>query len=344
MTHEDGQRGATPTSGDAASATGKLSSWIGSRMPLPLALRSLGEEHGGRAGAALESMAAEVERGRSLREAFDATAGRFPRGLRRQLRAVTDAGGELTAALPALATLVADQRRLRGRLLATLSYPILVGVSLAALMLLLSWTIVPEFIRLFTDLEVELPPATEFSLQISRQAPAVIGIGALVVGVLVLMAATPGLARYVHWLITGLPLIGPLWTYEGHAALARMLAAYCESRTPAPDALRCAGSGLVDRNLARAALRSAERCDNGGRLSEAMAGSIHFERRLIGQVQSGEANDDLAGAMASAAQTYAEDARRQLEFISRMLPPFMLIVVGGFLVVFVTSLFLPMSV
>ncbi|QDV74330.1 type II secretion system F family protein [Botrimarina mediterranea] len=312
------------------------------RLPLPAMLRALGEEHGGRVGVAIESLADELEGGRSLKAALAEVSPRFPKSLRRQLQMVAEAGGDLSTVLPALSNVVTSERQLRSRLFAIFTYPLLVSTMLVGVILFSSWVLVPEFALMYGSFGLELPAATEFFFWFCRWAPlAILLIGPTVAGLFV-MAMTPGLARYVHWFVGSLPFIGPLWTYEGHASLARMLAAYTKARLPLGESLRCAAAGLIDQNLATAALRVARRCDAGKSLADAMSASRHFERDLVGQIREGEEISALPAALESAASSYSAHARRQLEFLSCSLPPLMILLVGGFLMLFVPAIFLPM--
>lgn len=339
---EDSSLDRTPDDGAGVTPAARVALGVEWRLPLPAMLRALGEEQGGSAGAAIESLADELDRGRSLKAALAEVSHRFPKSLRRQLQMVAEAGGELSTVLPALSNVVASERQLRSRLLATFAYPLLVSTMLTGVILFSSWVLVPEFASMYGSFGLELPVATEFFFQFCRWAPLAILLAGLTIAGLFVMGMTPGLARYAHWFVGSLPFIGPLWTYEGHASLARMLAAYTNARLPLADSLRCAAAGLIDRNLATAALQVARRCDEGKSLADAMSASRHFERDLVGQIREGEECSALPEALESAASSYSAHARRQLEFLACSLPPLMILLVGGFLMLFVPAIFLPM--
>ncbi|TWT90399.1 Type II secretion system protein F [Pseudobythopirellula maris] len=329
-------------SGASASLAAQLALWSQAGLPLHEMLRALGEEHRGRARSAIEALALEVEEGRTLQEALQQTAARFPYSLRRTLRTAADAGGDLTAVLPALSTQLASERRLRSRLLAVLSYPALVFTVLTALSLFLCQVVTPEFERMFEDFELNLPRMTEFFIDFSKAAPAAIGLGFAAIALFVLLAAAPWSSVFAHRLLGALPLIGPLWVNEGHAMLARLLAAHTAARAPVADALRCSAAGLIDRNLAAATVRAASRCQDGAGLGDALSESVHFDRELAGRAREGELNGDLPEAMEELASAYSGRAQRQLDYLALTLPPLTAMIVFGFLFLFAVSLFLPL--
>lgn len=321
---------------------GRIATWTDARLPLPAVIRAIALESHGCDREGLDALADRIEAGDPIDQAFAATESRFRGPLRRQLRAACQSGGDLRAALPALATLKAAQQRMRRQLFVTLTYPLCVLAILAVVIVFICWFIVPNFEEIFTEFGLTLPVLTTFFIEVSHHLPGLIGLIAGGVGALFLAGLVPGLSRYAHWLATSLPLFGRLWTAEGHYAFAELLGAYTATRLPAPQALRSVGAGLFDRNLARAALRAADRCEAGQTLGEAVGGSIHFEGELAAMIADGEARGDLPAALREAADVYNDSRRNQVTFLVSVIPPILIISIGLFVVVMVSALFLPL--
>ena len=128
----------------------------------------------------------------------------------------------------------------------------------------------------------------------------------------------------------------------GHHSLAQQLAHYMAAGTPLPSALRGVSGGLGDRNLARAVDRLAAACQRGAPLADAMDRSLHFERVLASFVRWGERRSTLPDALAEASDLYRQQIGLQLTFVRRVIPPCLVLLVGGGAFLVVVGLLLPL--
>ena len=155
------------------------------------------------------------------------------------------------------------------------------------------------------------------------------------------MRLIPGGARLVDWLRTALPGVGKLWIFSGHHELASILHALTRQRIPLDAALRCTVASLRDRNLARALRLAGVRAGRGAALGSSMAESIHFDPTLTSLVRWGESNDSLPDALQQACQHFEGELDLQATFLSRVLPPFLLVAVTGAIFCVVIGLMAP---
>lgn len=320
---------------------GRMSVWQDSGAPLPLMLRALGEEYGGRAAPALQQMASRVEAGDDLSQAFQSAGAMLPRRLRAQLETAA-ASGNLRTALPALASQRAETLSLSREATAILCYPLLVVLAALGLMLFLSLFVVPQFAMVFSDFGLNLPFATTAFLTLAEGIPLFVAGLLLALGMLALGLAFAPTRRLLHWLATSLPLFGQLWTCHGHYCLANLLSAYTASGMNGPAALRTAADGLVDQHLSEVARRAAARCDQGQSLADSLAQTKHIERSLTALVRWGEAEGDLPAALAEAAKIYRVQTRQRVALVRRVMPPVLLIGVVLFVGYMCIALFLPL--
>lgn len=336
---------ASSQSDDGALPTGtllsSLATWTDARLPLPEIVRGLADEYGGRARRGLEHVAERLEAGDDLPEAVTASQSFFRGRLRRQL-AQAATHGQLRTALPALAAQEASLQQVTRQVIATLLYPALVLMMVAALALAGSWVMVAPFREMFDEFELSLPALTEFVLTAAEYTPWVIAGLSLAAVVIVLLCLAPTTRRLVHWLATAVPVLGPLWVAVGHHALAQQLAAYLAANTPVADALRNLSTGLPDGNLARAVRQVAAACDRGESLADAMAGSLHIERMMVSVVRGGEHRQALPVALAEAAGLYQQQIDNLLAFIQKLIAPCLLVLVGGALFLVIMGLMLPL--
>src|SRR5712692_6654056 len=110
--------------------------------------------------AALEGVAAEVRAGKLLSEAFEAV-GKFPKIYSATLRA-GERSGNLDRVLAQYATYQKATRTFRKKFISALIYPAFLVAFLFGLITFVVAFIVPKFALLYTDLQVSLPPLTQF--------------------------------------------------------------------------------------------------------------------------------------------------------------------------------------
>jgi type II secretory pathway component PulF len=320
---------------------GRLSVWVDARLPAPQMLRALAEEYGGRAAPALEKMADRVEAGDDLRQAYEATRGLLPRRLAKQLTGIATSE-DLAAVLPALAAQREETRRFSRQAMVILAYPVLVAVAAFLILLLFATLIVPQFASIYNDFGLQLPAITSLFVQLAPYIPWIgAAVGALAAIVFAMQAFEPT-ARLVHWLATGLPILGRLWVAHGHYSFSQLMATFTAAGMRAPAALRAAAAGLTDRNLAHAAAGAAARCESGQAISAALGASRHFERSLTALVGWGESHNSLPTAFTEASTAYRIQSQHLLTLVRRVVPSVLFVTVIFIVAILIVALFVPM--
>src|SRR5579863_990536 len=114
----------------------------------------------------LEAAALEVRAGKLLSEAFEAV-GRLPKIYSATLRA-GERSGNLDKVLAQYVTYQKATRGFRKRFISALIYPAFLVVFLFGLMTFVVTFIVPKFALLYSDLQVTLPPMTQFVISFSQ--------------------------------------------------------------------------------------------------------------------------------------------------------------------------------
>jgi len=115
---------------------------------------------------ALEEVGTQVRAGKLLSEGFEAVA-RFPKIYSATLRA-GERSGNLDKVLAQYVTYQKATRGFRKRFISALIYPAFLVVFLFGLMTFVVTFIVPKFALLYSDLQVNLPPMTQFVISFSQ--------------------------------------------------------------------------------------------------------------------------------------------------------------------------------
>jgi len=311
-------------------------------VQLPEVFRALADDlPNRRLQAVARSLAAKIEEGETPEDALNSLKSVLPTPMRRAL-VVGAKTGNLSGILTGLAESEIARRKMRRGLIQVLAYPLLV---LGLLMLVLSFEalfVVPPFVEIYEDFDLDLPQLTTFVLRIAETFPfvllslAVIGLVGFVVGLQLVGT------RFVHWIRTAVPLFGRAWLWDGQHEFAMLMATLTGQKITIQEALACTGDSLRDRNLARATRLASIRCEQGDSLSKSLSDSIHFDSTLTSLVEWGEADQALPAAFREAAHTYQQQMDSYLQFLRRVLPPLMLSVVALVLFFSVAALFMPL--
>jgi type II secretory pathway component PulF len=213
------------------------------------------------------------------------------------------------------------------RVLRLISYPLLV-LALLGFVVFVFAHLTAEAISLLTDLELPIPPGSQFLVSLVRVGPAPYAwtAGACLLAALAiwLLRGQP-LARLLF--IHPLPWIGPLarWNHTRH--LTVLLRLLVEEQVSLPEALAATGLANGDASLQRALRRVAHRVEAGFSL----AAALECEPLLAGLapvVAWGEGANMLSEALATVAELYHVKVESRLAVARAVLPPLLLVLVG----------------
>lgn len=286
-------------------------------------------------------LAERLNRGEDISSALAAAGAGLPPYLARTLE-LSAARDQLPELLAGLVRHEATRRRLRRQLRSAWLYPTIVLLTYLAVMLGLMLWIIPDYIAIYREFDIELPKITLYIINIAESAPLVVGVLLALPALYFAIGLWPGGKRMLHWFRSTAPLLGKVWSARAHHEFTSMLGALVDQRVVLDDALRCTVASLHDRNLARAARIAARKCEGGALLSQSLAESIHFDRTLPALVGCGEAHDDLAAALRQATAIYEQEIELQASFLRRVLPSLLFVLVVTTLFFFVVGLLVPL--
>jgi general secretion pathway protein F len=325
--------------GELALLFRQFAALVGSGMPVVPALAAL-EEQAERPylKKVLTGVRSQVNEGRSLSAALHDYPKVFP-DLYRQLIAAAEASGALDRVLSRLADVIEQQRALRTRLFAALTYPafmLLVGVSIVGTLLAY---VVPKVIRVFQESHQALPWPTRLLLHLSNfladYGLLLAGVAAVLVW-LTLRHFRTGDRRVTRdrWLLR-MPLLGRLLQRTVGARFARTMALLLQSGVPAVPSLRMTAEVLGNHAAAQALRAAAEDVAQGASVAAALRGCALFPPLLLHMVRAGEQSGELDSMLDSAAATYEADVQAALMAMTSVLEPVMIVLMGlavGFIV------------
>lgn len=260
------------------------------------------------------------------------------------LVAASERSGQLPRTLAQHAAWLAWAEALRTRLVAASVYPLLLLVASGAVLLFLLLFVLPRFAGVFEGLQAELPTASLALLALGRSASAqpslAIGLALALPAVLLLVWHWPPAHAAAAALAWRLPGLGERLRVVALARLYRCLALLLGAGIPVRQAL-----ALVDAVLAgplQPALRAAARAVDGGhRLSDALQAQGLATPVALRMLRVGERGGVLATMLERAAAFHDEEIARLADFVSRVLNPLLMLVMGVVIGGVVVLMYLP---
>ena len=286
-------------------------------------------------------LAERLAAGDDIRTAAHAVGRDLPAHFREALVGAANRG-HLAGLLQGLAAHETTRKRLRRQLHSLLLYPTVIAALLLTVLTGISLIVLPQFEELYADFDLELPVMTVMTLNAGKVIPwFAVGVVAAIAAYF-LVGFVPGGRRLVHWVRTGLPILGRVWLWSAQHEFASLMGALTQEQVRLEDALRTTAESLRDRNLARATHIVSRKCEEGNLLSKSLAESIHFDRALPALVAWGEANDALPAALHQAKTYYEKELDLHATFLRNILPPLLFMAVIATLFILTVSLFVPL--
>lgn len=316
--------------------TQQLATLLGAGQPLDRALQILLDlPESATARRVIERIRETVRGGAPLSQALEQQHGVFSRLYINMVRA-GEVGGSMHDTLKRLADYLERSKALRESVINALIYPsILVLMVFGALFLLLGY-VVPQFLPLFEDMEVELPLLTQVVLTLGNLvsgywwALIALAIGAVVVMQRRLKDPAQRLG-FDAWLLRR-GLIGGLIARLETARLARTLGTLVHNGVPLLTSLSIARNVMGNSALAEAVDEAAKDVKTGGGLAPSLGKSKLFPRLALQMVAVGEESGELDGMLTKVADTFDLEVRNTVERLLAALVPavtiFMAVVVA----------------
>ena len=313
--------------------------------PLEESLRTLsGQAERDEVRRVLGSVHQGVVEGRRLAEAMGREPDSFP-ALYRAMVAAGESSGTLPQILERIAAYLERQAQVRGKVLSTLAYPMVLAVVAAFVVFALMIFVVPKVVEQFQDVGQQLPLLTRIVIGLSTFLSQwwwalliLIALGAFA-GSWALKEE--GFRMKVDAFMLRLPLIGRLIRDLHAARMARTLSTMVASRLPLLEGLRLTIGTIHNRVLRAASADIAESIRTGGSLSGAMRRTGVFPPLLIYLAASGEASGRLDMMLERAADYLDREFDAFTSTALSLLEPAIIIVMGVIVALIVLSILLP---
>ena len=330
---------------DTTVLTRQLATLLGADVPLLNALVLMRETTPqAHTLALLEQLHRDIRGGSSLAQALLQHPQQFDT-LYRHVVSAGEASGSLGLLLDRLATQRERHESLSAQLRSALVYPLaVVLVAVAVVAVILVW-VVPTFESVYGGFGAALPALTLGLLGLSRglvQHAPLVGLG-----LLLLILALARLRR-ASWFVTAWdrwslhwPVVGRLRQRAATARWTRTLSTLLDAGTPLNTALVSVAGASGHRTFELASLTMAQAVQEGSALTQAMKRCGLFEPVVLQLTAMGEASGSLSALLAKAAHLSERELETQLQGLSGLIEPVIIVVLGLVIGTIVLALYWP---
>jgi type IV pilus assembly protein PilC len=292
----------------------------------------------------LRGVKQDVEAGVSLSSAFAREPRVFPPLMVSMTRA-GEAGGFLDVSMRQIADNFEAEVKLRGKIKAALTYPVVVFCLAMVMCVGLLVFVVPVFQKMFEDLGGELPLPTRILVFLSQAMRFLLPL--LVVAAIATVVLwrkyghTDRVRAVVDPLKLRLPVFGNLFQKLALARFARNLSTLLASGVPILQSLgivsETTGSIVISRALSAVQLSV--------RRGESVAGPLAehavFPPMVVQMIASGEESGSIDRMLAKIAQFYDEEVEATTEALTALIEPLMIAFLGLVVGSMIIALYMP---
>jgi len=213
------------------------------------------------------------------------------------------------------------------------------------MMIFLVTYVVPQFAKLYEDMNAQLPQITLIMLNIGThsQQYAPIALIVVVVGLVLLWQwkKTDRGAETFDRMILRLPLLGEIWLKYQVANFSRMLSTLLAGGMPLVPSLETAGASMSSRRILNGISAAAVRVREGQSLAKSLEERKMFPDLSVEMIEVGESTGALPAMLNSVAEFYEEDVQTALGAAMALIEPIILIIMAVFVGGILISLYLP---
>ncbi len=293
---------------------------------------------------ALVNMHEEVQKGNSLSDAMRLHEDKLPPMLINMIEA-GEVSGTLDETLETMATHYEKDYKLKAKVKGAMTYPIVILVVAIAVVILMLVKVVPMFVSMFESND-ELPGPTRLLLSISEGLQK----NGLVMLLIIIMAgimfkiyfSTENGKSTIHRLFLRLPLLGTLQIKVFTARIARTLGTLMRTGVDITKSISLTSKTITNTIVNRGLMDVEAQVNQGRSLYGPIKDLNMFPPMLENMIMLGEESGTLEDMLVRTADFYEEEVEREIDKLTSLIEPIIIVLLGGVVAFIVLSIMLPM--
>ncbi len=286
----------------------------------------------------------QVQTGHSLSESF----ARYPSvfsGLFTQMISAAEESGQLSDTLSELAEYLEKKVKLRNQLRSASMYPIFIGLFFVAVLFGIIFFLIPRFRELFDSLGGTLPATTQAVVSVSDfmigNFLLLFGLAAVLIAALVMGGRTKKGRTFIDAVKLKVPIFGDIVLKVILARFFQTFAALMKSGVDIVASLDIAGKVARNIGVEETVMKMKFGIVEGSSLSDEMEKSDLFPWLAVCMTSVGEKSGSLYEMLLKISEYYTEEVDAQIDGLSTLIEPVMIITLGLVVGFFVITMYLP---
>lgn len=292
----------------------------------------------------LTNVCKNVEKGESLADSLD-MENTFPK-IMIKMTAAGEASGSLDTAYERLAVQFERQAKLKGLVKKASIYPIIVCVVAIAVIIVMLNVVVPSFMGMFEDMDVEMPKIT---LAVVAASEFMQNYWYILLAILVLLIvffrwfkSTSRGEGILAKIALKLPLFGDMTIKSASANFARTLSTMIAAGIPLVEAIDITAGTMTNYYFKKALLDAKESVIAGVPLSTPIKECGLFPPMVHHMARIGEESGNMEEMLSKLADYYEEEVEIATQSLMAALEPLIIIVLAAIVMVIIGAVLSPM--
>ena len=294
---------------------------------------------------AIRGVHSEIQKGETLSDGLAKYPKVFP-SIMVSMVAAGEASGKLDVAFTRMATHFEKSAKMKGLIMKSAMYPIIVMVVALVVMVFMLVKVIPTYEDMFNQLGGELPAITKAVIFLSDYIiDNWLMLLVIIIGVIIAISfykKTISGQIFFGTLARKMPIFGKMNIKTASSNYARTLSTLIYSGLPMMEALAITANTMTNYIYKQAIIKAKEEVAKGIPLSEPIIDSGLFPPMVGHMTRIGEETGDLEGMLNRLADYYDEEVEMATQTVMAALEPMIILVLAGIVALMVAAIMGPM--
>ncbi|MEA1953598.1 MAG: type II secretion system F family protein [Campylobacterota bacterium] len=328
----------------------ELSSYLNSGMTILTAIKLLENQHEGEKKyvSFLNSIKTMIDEGKSLYAALHSQKVYALPDFFLQSLNVAGESGKMVEVLTNMGTFFSAQNKVKKQVKGAMTYPAIIFTVAIGMTSFLIAFVVPKITEIFEDTGQELPPITQFVLNVSdfltsHYISMIISFVLFILFFKLAYAKLDTFHRIIDSLLLKTPVLGVLIQNHELGRFSYILSLMLDSGVAYAQAVQLAKTTFGNYGLRDLFEKASVKVLEGNKLSNSLQLSkgVKVKRNFMQSLALGEESSEVAQILNNISLLYAEENEDKLKLLLGLLEPFMMLFIGVVVGVIVSAMLLP---
>ncbi|MFQ5964595.1 MAG: type II secretion system F family protein [Candidatus Scalinduaceae bacterium] len=257
-----------------------------------------------------------------------------------------EVGGALDVILRRLAEYREKIQRLKRKIIGSMTYPVAVIVIACAILTGIMMFIIPQFAKMFDEMDVSLPLITLGLISVSNFMVthwySIFGIPLAILTLYKLIGKIKSARLVIDRMKFRIPIFGNIVNKSVVSKFARTLATLVSSGVPILEALNNIKDVTGNMAMSKAIENIHSNVRKGKSIAEPLREAKICSPIVVNMVEIGEQSGELEKMLAKVADNYDEEIDTAVESMISLIEPIMIVFLGGAVGTIIVALFMPL--